>query len=180
MKSTYICNLWYKRLMLGYLGTQITLQQTKLHAGNQHFPMWKRHLNVIDVHGFSPNWQAGALGYELPIFLYYIYILIALFGMALFKYVLIVISWIWMINNIHKQFCGLSNHQPDPIGIGEVVNRKRVLECSFPLDPSGVCVDCSNATAYSEVSLSKKWGIKIFKIIQHQNSNENYGSNIMF
>lgn len=74
MKSTYICNLWYKRLMLGYLGTQITLQQTKLHAGNQHFPMWKRHLNVIDVHGFSPNWQAGALGYELPIFLYYIYI----------------------------------------------------------------------------------------------------------
>ena len=41
MKSTYICNLWYKRLMLGYLGTQITLQQTKLHAGNQHFPIRK-------------------------------------------------------------------------------------------------------------------------------------------
>jgi hypothetical protein len=53
MKSTYICNLWYKRLMLGYLGTQITLQQTKLHAGNQHFPIRKPILTwwmLVDFH----------------------------------------------------------------------------------------------------------------------------------
>ena len=66
--------------MLGYLGTQIILQQTKLHAGNQHVPMWKRHLNVIDVHGFSPNWQAGALGYEAPISLDILRCLVWLFS----------------------------------------------------------------------------------------------------
>ena len=53
MKSRYICKVWYKRLMLAYLGTQIAPWQTKLHVGNRHFPIrkpistwWK----LIDFH----------------------------------------------------------------------------------------------------------------------------------
>ena len=41
MKSRYICKVWYKRLMLAYLGTQIAPWQTKLHVGNRHFPIRK-------------------------------------------------------------------------------------------------------------------------------------------
>ena len=103
--------------MLGYLGTQITLQQTKLHAETNIF----RFGNPFKHGGCSWIFILLAILASKCLWIWAIYFSVVFLGMAFFKhqYVLIVITWNWVVKYIHPQFYGVSNRQADPIGIGK-------------------------------------------------------------